>query len=351
MLKKLFKQPFFTIGSFVLLFFAVVGIAGYSLCSDTSVNSNSIMPEWASLQPGSQVHFLQMKRKIGRSWNFWVWGDEHTPEIFSVSQISDVKVLPNQNQVQFIHAKTGLPMIINLNELDFDGKVQTKSFDLGSDRFGRDILSRLIIGTRVSLSIGLLSMILSLLIGVVIGLLAGYFGGWIDQLLSWFITVFWSVPTLLIALGLSFVFGKGYLQVLFATGLSSWVDVARIVRGQTMQLRNREFILSSRITGFSSFHIMFKHILPNLTGTLTVLATTNFAAAILLEAGLSFLGLGVAPPIPSWGMMVKENLGYLVVGKPYLAIIPGAAIMILVMSFNLLSMGLKEIQDKMGRQD
>ena len=187
-------------------------------------------------------------------------------------------------------------------------------------------------------------MLISLIIGVFRGLISGYFGGKIDLVLTWLITVFWSVPTLLIALGLSFFLGKGYFQVLLATGLSSWVEVARVVRGQTMQMKNREFILSAKITGFSSFYIMFKHILPNLKGSLSVLATTNFAAAILLEAGLGFLGLGVAPPTPSWGIMVKENLGYLVLDQAYLAIIPGLAIMILVMAFNLMSMGFKDVE-------
>ncbi|MEY4710333.1 MAG: Glutathione transport system permease protein GsiD, partial [Bacteroidota bacterium] len=182
-------------------------------------------------------------------------------------------------------------------------------------------------------------------IGSLIGLCAGYFGGRIDAFFSWLITVFWSVPTLLIALGLSMLLGKGYYQVLLATALSTWVEVARVVRGQTLQLKQREFILAAKITGFSNSRIMFKHILPNLKGSLTVLATTNFASAILLEAGLGFLGLGVTPPTPSWGMMVKENLGYLVLDNSYLALIPGIAIMILVMAFNLMSMGMRDALD------
>jgi peptide/nickel transport system permease protein len=221
--------------------------------------------------------------------------------------------------------------------------VERLHFYLGTDNFGRDILSRLIIGARISLSIGFLAMLLSIFIGVAVGLIAGYFGGVVDAVLSWFITVFWSIPTLLLALGLSVYLGKGYYQVLIATGLSTWVEVARIVRGQTLQLKNQEFVLFAKITGFSNSRILLNHILPNLTGSLTVLATTNFAAAILLEAGLGFLGLGVAPPTASWGIMVKENLGYLVLDQAYLAIIPGLAIMVLVMAFNLMAMGIREV--------
>jgi peptide/nickel transport system permease protein len=229
---------------------------------------------------------------------------------------------------------------------DADGNYQYRQTALlGTDRFGRDMLSRLIIGARVSLLVGLVSVIISLFIGTIIGMAAGFYGGRTDSVLSWLIAVFWSIPTLLIALGLSFAFGKGLWQVLLATGLSTWVEVARVVRGQTLQLRQKEFILSSIITGFKPFYIMRRHILPNLKGTLTVMATTNFAAAILLESGLSFLGLGLAPPTPSWGMMVKEHLGNLVLDNAYLALVPGMAIMALVMAFNLMSMGLRDALD------
>jgi len=341
MLKKLFKQSLFLTGFSVCAFFFVLGVLGYSITPDSSVDANQIMPEWASLSPGTQVKYIEKNRIAPRSFFYWLTGDDGLGELISVSDANKVSL--KNNTITFFNDKTGLVKTVILDSIE-GRKIQTRKFILGTDRFGRDIYSRLVIGTRVSLSIGFLSMMISLIIGVFIGLISGYFGGKIDLVLTWLITVFWSVPTLLIALGLSFFLGKGYFQVLLATGLSSWVEVARVVRGQTMQMKNREFILSAKITGFSSFHIMFKHILPNLKGSLSVLATTNFAAAILLEAGLGFLGLGVAPPTPSWGIMVKENLGYLVLDQAYLAIIPGLAIMILVMAFNLMSMGFKDVE-------
>jgi peptide/nickel transport system permease protein len=341
MLRKLFKQSLFVTGFSVCAFFFVLGILGYSITPDSSVDANQIMPEWASLSPGTQVKYVEKNRIAPRTFFYWLSGDDGLGELISVSD-GDKTSLKN-NSVTFFNDKTGLVKTVLLDSIE-GRKIQSRKFILGTDRFGRDIYSRLVIGTRVSLSIGFLSMMISLIIGVFIGLISGYFGGKIDLVLTWLITVFWSVPTLLIALGLSFFLGKGYFQVLLATGLSSWVEVARVVRGQTMQMKNREFILSAKITGFSSFYIMFKHILPNLKGSLSVLATTNFAAAILLEAGLGFLGLGVAPPTPSWGIMVKENLGYLVLDQAYLAIIPGLAIMILVMAFNLMSMGFKDVE-------
>ncbi len=320
--------------------FILLSILGYSITLDATPQANRLMPEWAQLPPSSQKTALRLKREAPRKWDFWLWGDEGSGELLSVK--GSVKRLGDTTV--FIHEKTDLPLKIATSDLE-SGQLESIRFRLGTDNFGRDILSRLIIGARISLSIGFLAMLLSLSIGIAVGLAAGYFGGKVDAFLSWLITVFWSIPTLLLALGLSVFMGKGYYQVLIATGLSTWVEVARIVRGQTMQLKNQEFVLFAKITGFSNLRILLNHILPNLTGTLTVLATTNFASAILLEAGLGFLGLGVAPPTASWGIMVKENLGYLVLDQAYLAIIPGVAIMILVMAFNFMAMGIREVLD------
>jgi len=340
MLHQLKKSKLFLTGAILCGFLVIVGILGYAITADPTPNANQIVPEWSNLGPGTTVYYLQES------------SPESTPTGSEVSTASE-----SQNSTEtpsYLYWALGnpsTPKIIpyqgksNVNPSSIKTVYHSRTFWLGSDRFGRDILSRMIIGARISLSIGFFAMIASLFIGVIIGISSGYFGGKTDAFFSWLITVFWSVPTLLIALGLSMVFGKGYYQVLLATALSTWVEVARVVRGQTLQLKQREFILAAKITGFSNARIMFKHILPNLKGSLTVLATTNFASAILLEAGLGFLGLGVAPPTPSWGMMVKENLGYLVLDNSYLALVPGIAIMILVMAFNLMSMGLRDSLD------
>ena len=349
MLHQLKKSKLFLGGAILCGILVIVGVLGYAITEDPTPNANQIVPEWSNLGPGTTVYYSQEassestpdSSEVGTasesqnptetsnpsqaqnstetpSYLYWALGNPNTPKIIPL------KNNPTANPGAGMEADDSAKMV--------DKVWHSRTFWLGSDRFGRDILSRMIIGARISLSIGFFAMIASLLIGVIIGISSGYYGGKIDAFFSWLITVFWSVPTLLIALGLSMVFGKGYYQVLLATALSTWVEVARVVRGQTLQLKQREFILAAKITGFSNARIMFKHILPNLKGSLTVLATTNFASAILLEAGLGFLGLGVAPPTPSWGMMVKENLGYLVLDNSYLALVPGIAIMILVMA-------------------
>lgn len=220
-----------------------------------------------------------------------------------------------------------------------------KTFWLGTDVYGRDLLSRLILGTRISLSVGLMSVIISMLLGVTIGAMAGYFGGWIDASLSWLMNILWSLPALLLVIAISFALGKGLWQIFIAVGLSMWVEVGRLVRGQVLSLKQVEYVEAARSLGFNNTRIITRHILPNIIGPILVLASSNFASAILLEAGLSFLGFGAQPPMPTWGSMIKEHYGYIVMDSAFLAIMPGLAIMLLVYAFNLVTVGLRDAFD------
>ena len=213
---------------------------------------------------------------------------------------------------------------------------------MGTDKFGRDILSRIIVGTRVSLSVGLIALIISLTIGVLLGALAGYYKGWVDNIIMWLINVIWSIPTLLLVFAITLLLGKGFWQVFIAVGLTMWVNVARLVRGQVMQVKEMEYIQAARALGFSNARIIIKHILPNIFGPVMVIAASNFASAIIIEAGLGFLGIGVQPPQPSWGLMIKENYNFIITNNPLPAIEPGIAIMLLVLAFNLLGNGLRD---------
>jgi len=232
-------------------------------------------------------------------------------------------------------------------------QLSERKYWLSTDKFGRDILSRLIIGTRVSLSVGLIAVLISLLIGIVLGALAGYFSGWIDQSIMWVINVFWSIPTLLLAMGLYISAGslvENKLVLIFiAVGLTMWVDTARMVRGQFIATRDMEYVTAARSMGFNDTRIIFRHILPNILGPIIVIACANFAAAILVESGLSFIGLGIQPPAPSWGSMLNEYKDFIDTNKAYLAIFPGAAIMLLVLAFNLLGNGLRDALDVKGQ--
>ena len=175
-----------------------------------------------------------------------------------------------------------------------------------------------------------------------LGAVAGYFRGWVDELVMWFINVIWSIPTLLLVFAITLVLGKGFWQIFIAIGLTMWVSVARIIRGQVLAVREMEYVEAARALGFSNARIIVRHVLPNVMGPVIVVAASNFASAIVIEAGLSFLGVGVQPPQPSWGLMIKENYNFIITHNPMLALAPGIAIMILVLAFNLLGNGMRD---------
>lgn len=243
-----------------------------------------------------------------------------------------------------------MPPVSRLSDRELQEQIVKKSiffrtYWLGTDKFGRDILSRLIVGTRVSLGVGCIAVVISLSIGVLLGAVAGYFKGRTDDVVMWLVNVVWSMPTLLLVFALTLVLGKGFWQVFIAVGLTMWVGVARIIRGQVLAIRELEFVEAARALGYGHIRIISKHILPNILGPVMVVAAGNFATAIVIEAGLSFLGVGVQPPQPSWGLMIKENYNFIITHNPLLALAPGIAIMLLVLAFNLLGNGLRDALD------
>lgn len=320
----------------------VVAVFAYYIAPDHSPNANRMIVEIQGRKPGyTQQFFLLPKsndkkpggdRLInGRADTFFyipVNGYTMLPDSIIIDKYIDEGLSEKQ---RFPHYKNSS-----------GGAVINKTFWLGTDKYGRDILSRLIIGTRVSLSVGLIAVLISLTIGIILGAMAGYFRGKTDDVIMWLINVIWSIPTLLLVFAITFLLGKGFWQVFIAVGLTMWVSVARIVRGQVLGVRELEYVEAARALGYSHGRIIFRHILPNILGPVLVVAAGNFASAIVIEAGLSFLGVGVQPPQPSWGLMIKENYNFIITHNPMLALAPGFAIMLLVLAFNLLGNGLRD---------
>ncbi|OSY87405.1 peptide transporter [Tenacibaculum holothuriorum] len=336
-----FKQSKTGMFSFwFIIFCGLIASFCYILAPDNSNNANQMHLEIHSKPPGFTVDILTIpnKEQQSQSWiSTFINGRKNTHTEIPIKSYST-----KNNSLEIIKFSDGLsksypkPYVKN---------IQKKTFLFGTDKYGRDLLSRLLIGARISFSIGFIAVLISLLIGIPIGAIAGYYGGKIDNFIMWIINITWSIPTLLLVIAITLALGKGFWQVFIAVGLTMWVEVARIVRGQVITTKQQQYVEAARALGYNDFRIIFKHILPNIWAPIIVISAANFAAAILIESGLSFLGIGAQPPTPSWGAIIKNHYNYIILGKPFLALIPGLAIMSLVMAFMLLGNTLRDALD------
>ena len=349
-------------GVIIILLMVLTGVLGYLIMPDQSPMANKMLLQLSIKKPGSTFTILKISQNKEDRINFFkkmLYGQApayREVPITSYRFINDSIVVreyigdeESAEERTFPFAEilgtdqpAGGMSNRDLVEAEY---IDRRTFWLGTDIYGRDLLSRLILGIRISLSVGVMAVFISLFIGVTLGAWAGYYGGRIDAAISWLMNVVWSLPALLLVIAISFALGKGFWQIFIAVGLSMWVEVARLVRGQMIALKQVEYVEAAKALGFTDARIILKHILPNMAGPILVVASSNFASAILLEAGLSFLGFGAQPPMPTWGGMIKEHYGYIIIDAAYLAILPGLAIMLMVYSFNLVAMGLQDAFD------
>jgi len=376
-------------GLILILAAILAGLFAYYIAPDHTPDANEMILEVSGKRPGFHIRLLAVHRQVPtKPVSFWerLWSgapsaftyvpvtgyrlrgdsiwfmhyvDDETSLPDSMDLLHVVYPLPPGNRVLAIRGDTvlfrkaengtGKLSMQQLRHQVQEKHLTERTYVFGSDKYGRDILSRIIVGVRVSLSVGLVAVVISLFIGMLLGSLAGYFRGRVDDGIMWLINVVWSVPSLLLVFALTIAIGKGFWQIFIAVGLTLWVSVARIIRGQVMAVREMQYIEAARALGYGHLRIIFRHILPNILGPVLVIAANNFAAAIIIEAGLSFLGIGVQPPTPSWGLMLKENYGFIITHNPFLAIVPGLAIMLMVLAFNLLGNGLRDAMDVKGK--
>ena len=321
------KASLITKLSLLIIFtYALLSIFGFAIISDKSKFANDMNLQIATLKPLSKLDFILIDDKKIYIKEGSILINKKNGDLISFEKFGN-------NEKFILSSSLGLE------------NIQSQFFLMGTDKFGRDFFSRIVYGMKVSLTIGFLSVLISLAIGIFLGSISGFYGGNIDKAIMWLINVTWSIPTLLLVIAISLAIGKGFNQVFIAIGLTMWVDVARIVRGQFMSLKEKEFVEAGEVLGYKSSRLIVKHILPNIFSTILVISTANFSAAILLESGLSFLGLGAQPPVPTWGSMLRDHYYFIFMDKSYLAIIPGLFIMTLVLSFINLGNGLRDLLD------
>jgi peptide/nickel transport system permease protein len=392
--RKLKKNRQAMVGLFVIVFATLIAILGANIRPDETENANDQNPIIQKLAPGSSVKHLLVRKNeeieevgfFGKLFmggaprkhkyypylDYYFEGDNITIEVFSpyvkksnympqyksfsladvvypLDVLREDKIIKNSDGSFDIRLYDG--QLVKATVADMKKEIEashltTVKYFLGTDINGRDMLSRVMAGTIISLSVGLMSVIISLVIGLVLGALAGYYRGWVDTIIMWFITVVWSIPALLLIISLKMIMGSGFSTVFIAVGLIMWVDLARLVRGQVLSIREKEYIEAGRALGYTNLRIISKHVIPNILGPVIVICATNFVSAILLEAGLSFLGIGAKIPMASWGSMIQQHSSYITnVDNGYLAIVPGVCIILLVFSFMMVGNGLRDAFD------
>lgn len=387
--KRLWANKPAMFGAALIILCSIFAILGYLIMPDSTPNANDGAVQIQKKLPGFQTIILKKKRNVVvEQENLlykMIFGQESENTIIPIERYQikgfDIEFMPEgrikipqtiplidivyplrqeksnaqhnyyyQNENVIFTTIEGEQKSITKTQLIqafTDHHLENRTYRLGTDKAGRDLFSRLLFGTRISLGIGLVAVIISLILGITIGAVGGFFGGRTDQFIMWLMTVVWSIPGIMLVIAISLALqSKGIWVAFVAVGLTTWVEIARVVRGQIMGIKEKTFVEACRALGINDMQIIFKHILPNLMGPIIVIATSNFASAILTEAGLSFLGLGVQPPMPSWGMMVNE--GFHSIGTQnswHLIVFPSLAISLLVLAFNLFGNGLRDAYD------